>query len=297
MKKIIIFLLITVISLTSTSCFAGPNLQQTNPSNQNTKTEKQLKDPKTVKLNLLNSKTKKFELFKEFKVENKTQLNSLPKPLYKNGKYFLGWFKDSEFKTRFRTKNSLKPDTVIGDLELYGQLKTRNTVDLVIQALKSNQTDEEKQWNTVYSQEHTKTSLKLFLNTYIQPQLIGVNKKTGEEFKYWQTIYTNDLEEITFTANFTKTNQDIYEYFQNFRLKITLNSSEYEFSIKNTLTFLPNAFNFGEAYYLHNITYICIELIADKTKDHKRQLKDFAKITISSFSLVYQVEEFEERTE
>lgn len=297
MKKIIIFILISLITITLASCFAEPNTPDTNPNNQNNQTETPLKDLKTVKLNLLNSETNKFELFTEFKVENQTQLNSLPTPLYQNGKYFLGWFKDAGFKTRFRTKNSLKPDTITGDLELYGQLKSRNTVDLPVQALKPDQTEEEKQWNTVYSQKQTNTSLTLWLNTYIQPQLIGVDKKTGKEFKYWQTIYTYDLEELCFTATFTQTNPEITNYFRNLQVKITLNKTGYEFPIEDILEFRPNSFNFGEDYYLHKITQIKIELIAEKTREHKKELGDFANLTISSFKLIYQVEEFVEREE
>ena len=297
MKKLINLILILLSLLTLTSCFGeipGETHKPVNPSEQ--KPTPKLKDPKTLKLHLFNQKSKKFELFKELKVENDTQLNSLVKPFTSNKEYFSGWFKDQEYKERFRTKISLKPDTITADAELYGQILPRNTVELPIQALKEDQTKEEKQWNTVQTQIKTKTSLKLTLNTYIEPELIGVNEDTGEEFKYWQKINTSDLEELTFTATFSQTSEELRKYFQKFRLKITLNKTEYEFPIKNTLEFRPKAFNFGETYYLKDITKINIELLADKIREHGKELKDFAELTISNFNLIYQIEEFKERT-
>ena len=297
MKKLINLILILLSLLTLTSCFGespGENNKPVNPDEQ--KPTPKLKDPKTLKLHLFNQKSNKFELFKELKVEKNTQLNSLVEPFTSNKEYFLGWFKDQEYQERFRTKISLKPDTITADTELYGQILPRNTVDLPIQALKEDQTKEEKKWNTVQTQTKTNTSLKLTLNAYIEPELIGINKYTGEEFKYWRKINTSNLEELTFTATFTQINEELRKYFHNFRLKITLNKTEYEFPIKNTLEFRPKGFNFGEDYYLKDITKINIELIADKIGEHNNELSEFAELKIANFNLIYQIEKFKERT-
>lgn len=297
MKKLIILILISLSLLTLTGCFQDSSGETNKPisPDEQTSTPK-LKDPKTLKLHLFNQKSKNFELFKELKVENNTQLNSLIEPFTSNKEYFLGWFKDQEYNKRFRTKISLKPDTINADTELYGQILPRNTVDLQIQALKEDQSPEEKQWNTVQSQTKTDISLKLTLNTYINPELIGINDDTGEEFKYNQNINTSDLEELSFKATFTQKNEELSKYFRNFRLKLTLNKAEYEFPIKNTLVFRPKGFNFGETYYLKDITKINIELIADNIDEHDNELSNFAELQITNFNLIYQIEEFKERT-